>query len=284
MKQISVIIPTYNCKDLLAKTLESLCQQTLDRAQFEVIVCDDGSSDGTEQTVQSFSDRLKLSYCYQEDLGFRAAKARNMGLEKASAAYVFFLDSGVVIKPDVLALHLAAVEPHTFSIGFCDGFEEHAVTENRFDHLLAADDFAGLFRALEGNPATRDCRQQLLDEMGHQAGFDRYPWLFFWGGHLFGETAYFRQAGGFDENFTSWGGEDVEFGLRLSLAGFRHKLLLSARAYHIPHTKAPTAGAQATQNNCVYIHKKHQLGITKRMLAEDWEDIVRSVNDYARVA
>ena len=276
MKQISVIIPTYNCKDLLAKTLESLCQQSLDHGQFEVIVCDDGSADGTEHTVQAFAQRLQLKYCYQADLGFRAAKARNMGLNRAEGQYVFFLDSGVVIKPDLLALHLATVEPRTFNIGFCDGFDEHSVTENHYDALLAADDFAGLFAALATNPATRDSRQQLLDGMGHLNGFDRYPWMFFWGGHLFGETSYFRQAGGFDENFTSWGGEDVEFGLRLSLMGFRFKLLLSAKAYHIPHKKAPTASAQAIQDNCVYIHRKHQLAITQRMINEDWESIVRS--------
>lgn len=77
--KISVIIPTYNCSALLAASLRALQRQTLPRAQFEVIVCDDGSSDDTAQVAAGFSGSLALRYLWQADQGFRAATARKLG-------------------------------------------------------------------------------------------------------------------------------------------------------------------------------------------------------------
>ncbi|KFI10401.1 glycosyltransferase [Vibrio coralliilyticus] len=277
---ISIIIPTYNCANLLEKTLESLCQQSLQTEYFEVIVADDGSSDNTEQLVKSFASRLNIGYCFQPDLGFRAASARNLGSQQAVGEYLFYLDSGVVLEQHALQIHLAEMErnPDHIQIGFCHGFEEHFVANNTFSQLLDSNDFNTLFDSLTQQDSNLDCRQQLLNQIGHMRGFDTHPWLFFWGGHLFAKTSDFIEAGGFDENFTHWGGEDVELGLRLFNAGHKFTLLLDAKAYHIPHPKAETAGSEATHNNCHYIHDKHQLPITERMLAESWEDIVRSVS------
>ena len=75
--KLSVVIPTYNRSALLAKLLRQLAEQRLPATEFEVIVADDGSSDDTKDVVTSFADRLRIRYHFQEDLGFRAAIARN---------------------------------------------------------------------------------------------------------------------------------------------------------------------------------------------------------------
>ncbi|MBY0445348.1 MAG: glycosyltransferase, partial [Burkholderiales bacterium] len=77
--QISIVIPTYNRADLLRYTLESLVLQTLDKQLFEVIVVDDGGSDNSEEVVRAFAEQLNIKYFWQEDKGFRAGKARNIG-------------------------------------------------------------------------------------------------------------------------------------------------------------------------------------------------------------
>ncbi|MGF1682243.1 glycosyltransferase [Photobacterium minamisatsumaniensis] len=279
MTLISVIIPTYNCSDFLEKTLESLCHQSLAHDRFEVIVADDGSSDNTKELTFSFSQKLNIQYCYQQDQGFRAAKVRNLGLAQAKGEYILFLDSGVVLHANSLQIHIDKIEEDTscIHIGFCHGFEEHFVAKNKFSQLLADNNFSELFIALSAHNSNQDCRQKLLNEIGHIRGYEAYPWLFCWGGHLFGKAASFRDITGFDESFTHWGGEDVELGLRLHKAGYQFKLVLEAMAYHIPHPKAETANAEATHNNCHYIHAKHQLPITGTMITKDWEDIIRSV-------
>jgi glycosyltransferase involved in cell wall biosynthesis len=95
---ISVVIPTYNRANYIAKTIQSVLQQTY--ISFELIVVDDGSTDNTEAVVASFTD-ARVSY-YKKANGERAA-ARNYGVNRANGAYVTFLDSDDLFMPDHLA-------------------------------------------------------------------------------------------------------------------------------------------------------------------------------------
>jgi glycosyltransferase involved in cell wall biosynthesis len=76
--ECSVIIPTYNRSHRLRELLASLAAQD-GACRFDVIVCDDGSADDTRAVVESFRERLALSYCFQEDRGFRAGDAAQAG-------------------------------------------------------------------------------------------------------------------------------------------------------------------------------------------------------------
>ncbi|TQV87327.1 glycosyltransferase [Aliikangiella coralliicola] len=279
MKVFSVVIPTYNSEKILSYTLESLIQQSLDVNQFEVIVCDDGSSDNTKECVKSYRSQLDIHYLFQEDKGFRAARARNMGLNKAVGKNIFFLDSGVILERAALQQHATALssQSHDINIGFCHGFEEFESTENEYLKLIELLDFVTVFKRLSGARDAVDCRQRLLKEIGHKNGFIAHPWLMFWGGHLSCSTELLKSVDGFDEKFTRWGGEDVELGLRLYREGHRFSLLEDALAYHIPHQKVESATPQTSHDNCHYIHNKHQLALTRRMLTEDWQTIIRSV-------
>src|ERR1019366_4442788 len=94
----SVIIPTYNAARSLARTLQSLAAVRTP-ALAEVIVCDDGSSDSTPAVSRDFMPRLPLQYRRQEDVGFRAAAARNLGVRRATGDVLIFIDSDVML-PD----------------------------------------------------------------------------------------------------------------------------------------------------------------------------------------
>jgi glycosyltransferase involved in cell wall biosynthesis len=83
----SVIIPTYNRLPLLQQTLRSIWMQTF--TDYEVLVVDDGSADGTLPYLQSCADRLRL---FSQSNGGPGA-ARNLGLRNANAEYFAFLDS-----------------------------------------------------------------------------------------------------------------------------------------------------------------------------------------------
>ena len=79
MPKVSVIIPTYNRKGTLKTTLLSLSGQTF--TDFEVVVADDGSTDGTHQMLKELSLPYPLKHIWQANSGRSAA--RNMGLEVA---------------------------------------------------------------------------------------------------------------------------------------------------------------------------------------------------------
>lgn len=85
---ISVIIPTYQRRDKLKKTLESVLSQTY--TNYEVLIMDDGSNDGTKEMVNSFNDS-RIFYNWQKNTG-GPAKPRNDGIKIAKGEWVAFLD------------------------------------------------------------------------------------------------------------------------------------------------------------------------------------------------
>lgn len=97
---VSVIIPTYNRKDWLRETLESLAHQTYPLEKFEVIVVDDGSDDGTQNIVEE-SFPFPLRYLWQSNQG--DAAARNLGSQYSQAELLVFLDDDIVAEKDYLS-------------------------------------------------------------------------------------------------------------------------------------------------------------------------------------
>lgn len=94
MNRLSVIIPVYNGEKYLEKTLESMVTQTVEN--FEVIIVDDGSTDGSAAIAQKYCDEYNDFFClHQEHKGVYAA--RNAGIEKAKCEYLLFLDCGDVL-------------------------------------------------------------------------------------------------------------------------------------------------------------------------------------------
>jgi glycosyltransferase involved in cell wall biosynthesis len=105
-KEISVIVPTYNRVNLLKDALSSVWAQTF--ANYEVVVVDDGSTDGTKEYLISLGDRIK--FLPQPRRGPSAA--RNAGVKLAKGKYLAFLDSDDIWFPWTLAVFHQSFELH----------------------------------------------------------------------------------------------------------------------------------------------------------------------------
>jgi glycosyltransferase involved in cell wall biosynthesis len=95
--RVTVVIAAYNAESYLRETIESVLAQRLQ--DIEVIVVDDGSTDGTLKILRAFSDE-RLTVLRQKNSGVSAA--RNAGLAAARAAYIFFLDADDMLVQDAL--------------------------------------------------------------------------------------------------------------------------------------------------------------------------------------
>jgi glycosyltransferase involved in cell wall biosynthesis len=105
--KVSVIIPTFNRGPVLAGAVDSVLAQLV--REIEVIVVDDGSTDGTRELVQErYGHERRVRYVYQPNAG--ASAARNAGLDLANGAYIAFLDSDDAWKPWHLTLALAVFD------------------------------------------------------------------------------------------------------------------------------------------------------------------------------
>lgn len=98
--RVSVVIPNYNRAGDLQRCLDSLVAQTFD--DFEVLVCDDGSTDNSAEVAADFADRLDLRFETAENFG-GPARPRNRGIARARAPFVAFLDSDDWWTPGKLA-------------------------------------------------------------------------------------------------------------------------------------------------------------------------------------
>jgi glycosyltransferase involved in cell wall biosynthesis len=96
--RVAVVIAAYNAEAFIEATLESVFAQTL--AEIEIVVVDDGSSDGTADILRRYNDR-RLTVINQRNSGVSAA--RNTGLAALRAPYVFFLDADDILAPNALA-------------------------------------------------------------------------------------------------------------------------------------------------------------------------------------
>jgi GT2 family glycosyltransferase len=105
--RVSVIIPSWNARDVLARCLDSLATQDV-RGGFETIVVDNASSDGTAELLRERADEVRV-ISNRENVGFSAAN--NQAAREARGAVLFFLNSDTeLLSPDVLEALARAVE------------------------------------------------------------------------------------------------------------------------------------------------------------------------------
>lgn len=104
---VSIIIPTYNREELIGESIQSVLDQTF--RDFELIVIDDGSTDGTNDIVRSFSDN-RINYIHQKNSG--RSSARNRALKIACGSYITFLDSDDLYLPDKLQTQVDFLNAH----------------------------------------------------------------------------------------------------------------------------------------------------------------------------
>ena len=102
----SVIIPTYNRRPMLCEAVESVLEQS--DKDFELIVVDDGSEDGTAEKMGQYGSRLRL--LSQSRRG--VAAARNTGVRSSTGKYLAFLDSDDLWKEKKLEIQVAFMESH----------------------------------------------------------------------------------------------------------------------------------------------------------------------------
>ena len=207
---ISVIIPTYNRCAVLASCLAALRRQSLAKDRFEVVVVDDGSTDGTERLCQGLTMSYPLVYLRQTNAG--AGAARKLGSQVAKGEYLLLFNDDTMATPDLLAEHLRAQREHA---------QEKCSVLGRFCYPREA-----CKRALTSFFAQRPF---LFPQLIMTAGFYRESHYFIACNLSIQREAVLR-VGSFDPQFRV--AEDTELGARLEQQGYRVLYHPDALAWH----------------------------------------------------
>jgi GT2 family glycosyltransferase len=220
---VSVIIPTHNRAHLIGKAIESALSQTYQH--LEVVIADDGSSDGTEAVVESFGPRV--TYVRQPNAGVSAA--RNFGMRHARGEFIAFLDSDDGWRPWKIAAQLTALQRHP-DAGLV-WTDMSAVDEA--DNLLDARYLRKMYSAYERVDLEKTLQRvgslgalsgSIPKELSNAPVFEGdLSSAILLGNMIHTSTVLFRRSwcertGGFDESYQR-AGEDYEFYIRLSSAG-----------------------------------------------------------------
>lgn len=132
---ISVIMPVYNVEKYLRKAIESVLAQ--DYTDYELILIDDGSTDGSSLICDEYSHIGNISVYHIENNG--VANARNNGLEKAKGKYVAFFDSDDWVESNMLSKMVEAAEKENSDIVICGFHMEYFENGRQLDYIVNTD-------------------------------------------------------------------------------------------------------------------------------------------------
>ncbi len=106
---VSVVIPVYNQAPYIEQTIQSVFTQTY--PNFELIIVDDASTDGTDKTIAEFADDPKVSI-YRNEKNLECARTRNLGYSKARGIYCSNLDGDDTLEQEYLEKCVEVLESH----------------------------------------------------------------------------------------------------------------------------------------------------------------------------
>jgi glycosyltransferase involved in cell wall biosynthesis len=204
---ISVVIPTYNRKPILEKCLQALEHQRIRDSdpitQYEVVVVDDGSDDGTlDWLAEHTADLPHVRVFSQNHLG--PAAARNLGAANALGEVIVFIDSDLVVTDRFLQSHA--------------------------DALVKGQNQAGSDRIFTYGSVINTCN--FADPTSEPYKITDFSAAYFATGNVAIARHWLEKAGLFDTRFQLYGWEDLELGVRLKYLGLKLIKCPEAAGYH----------------------------------------------------
>ena len=219
----SIIVTTYNRPDALRRVLLELDRQGSDA--FEVVVADDGSTRETADTIAGLRDKVvyRLKHVWQEDEGFRVARARNLAVLESEGDYLIFLDGDCIPLKGFVEGHRWLAEPGWWVRGTRADLEER-FTERVLSENLAVTEWS-LLRWAIADLRGEAARTIPFFRVRTQRFRKRSPrkWLGARTCNLGMWRDDFMRVDGFDESYIGWFGEDSDLVIRLINAGVHRK-------------------------------------------------------------
>lgn len=190
MLRLSIIVPLYNSEKYLPKCLDSLLNQDIPEDDYEIILVDDGSPDGSRILAEAYASRhARITVLSQPNKG--TSGARNTGIRHATGKYLYFVDPDDYILENSLARVLRLMEEEDLDVlrfGYTEVDEQYHPTKSC------------------KNPESPDYTSQLMDGctfMAERLGIACYVWTYLFRTALLKENGIFFYEGDYFDD-TPW--------------------------------------------------------------------------------
>lgn len=207
LPSLSVVIPTYDEPQRLDAALRSLAVQDYPVRGMEIIVVDDASPQFDPEPLAAAVHPFRLKLIRNKANQGRA-RSRNAGLRNANGELILFLDSDMTVEPDFLRVHASLHKNRGETVIVGNIRFGPQVPHNRMTRYIES---RGVQQLAEGEPVPFKCFVTGNSSMRHDL---------------------LLQAGLFDEDFTAYGGEDLELGYRLHQRGAVFRYAPDALSWH----------------------------------------------------
>jgi glycosyltransferase involved in cell wall biosynthesis len=198
----------------------------------EVIIADDGSDERTRSVLNTVREvsPIPIIHAWQEDVGFRAARARNVAASRADGSYLIFIDGDMLLHPAFVDSHARNARSGYFLHGKRAMLSESLTAKvlHRQNYRVSPWQFGiGLWKHAIHS-----------DTLAKQLSYNSRTWYDTQSANLSVWAEDFHRVNGFNEDFEGWGREDSELALRLMRSGLiKFELRYCAVAFHLAHGK-----------------------------------------------
>jgi len=251
MRQISIIIVNYNTRQLLSDCIETIRTYT-DGIDFEIIVVDNGSSDGSEEYITNlYPDIIWIDS--GDNIGF--GKANNLGAKHSKGEYLFFLNSDTILKNNALQYFVEYMHSREADkIGILGGYLHNGLgnassSYGRFPSPISEIEYV----------VARIWRRKKADN----AAACKVDWVS--GADMFIKRSLFEDIGGFDPMIFMYY-EETDLQYRLSEAGYNQYVIPGPEIIHFESGSAGGRGLTyrkfiMSQRSYNYYIRKHFKGL-----------------------
>jgi len=236
MRKYSIVIVTYEMKETLRNTLEAINHmEGFGREDFEVIVSDDGSTDGTREYVQGINRNYELKYIYTERNSLSCRnRARNLGIREASGEIVICMDGDVLAKGNLLK-----------EFDRCYSMDSDIVVAGarimlaqNVEYKEVQDQSIFIKHRFDGsNNESLDDRYRKYNTLSYNSNAMRHSWLMAHTNIVSIPKAYLDKVGLFSEEIKGWGFDESELMYRLFKAGVKFMINHKIEVLHQPHNE-----------------------------------------------
>lgn len=236
--KISVVFTTYNSTEWLEKVLWGFHYQSDEN--FEIVIADDGSGDDTRALINAFKaqSHRPVQHIWHADEGFKKCQILNKALLAASGDYIVMTDGDCIPRRDFVAVHRANAEPGYYLSGGYFKLPMNVSKMITLANIERGDCFDRQWLVDNGVPASHKMMKFTRNPLLAKIYNFLTPTKRTWNGH--NASCWKSDAlkvNGFDERM-SYGGLDVEFGLRLRNLGLKAKQIrYYAVCVHLDHAR-----------------------------------------------
>lgn len=130
--KLSIVIPCYNCSNTIERLLQSILDNNFPKEEYEVIICDDKSTDNFMEKVQPFKEKMNIKYCTTNREVHCPGNTRQAALRLIEGQWFTFIDNDDMFEPDAFDIAFKRIAQKNIQYTLCTNFREYDAETGKY--------------------------------------------------------------------------------------------------------------------------------------------------------